>query len=401
MLARICRSAGLLSSLANPHHFVALACSQRYFGESYPVKTFTPKDIKEQLTLRQTLQDVVAIIQAKQESLGCGPRGTPTYCPVLCNGGSYSGFLATLIRMSYPDVVDIGYGAGNPLLLYDHKTTPYKYYEHITKVAEQMSPGCPNAVHESLAALKSDLELTAFTPLDLAAKAQEYGVCPNLPKKMKKGADLAEAIIHFTSSKFAEYNMWYYPPSPEAVFAKGCSVFQSQEQSVQERVKSFFQLMDKSSRKCHNFSSPEDGDDEDDLWNAVCCYIVPQIGKSSETMWFPEKYSLKKDINFCKKKYDIDVDLEYMDKEFGLGNLTGVTRLLLTNGLNDGWYAVSQTDPIPGSGIEIMNFKSGAHHSELMHNLVADTPEIALAHLEISKLVGRWLKEVQEGGETS
>jgi len=362
------------------------------------VKNYTKQDIATQLTLRQTLQDALTIVHAKQKLLGCGPRGTPTYCPVMAVGGSYSAFLAMLIRLEYPEVVDMAYAAGNPLTLYDHKVSPYTYYEYITKVAEQISPGCPKAVHEALVAIKADLE--SIPQEELLKKVQEYNVCPKLPKKIKTGKALAEAIIHFTSDKFGEYNMWYYPPSPNTVFAKGCSVFKNETQSVQERVKSFFSLMNFGSTKCHDFAEEEEGDD---LWSAVCCYIIPQIGKSNETMWFPAKYSLKDNIRECKDKFGIDLDLNYLDKEFHLEkNLERGTRILLTNGMNDGWYATSQTEPIPGSGIVVKNFVTGSHHSELAHKLgVPDTPEIAQAHVDIAELIGKWLQEAREEGSSS
>ena len=89
-----------------------------------------------------------------------------------------------------------------------------------------------------------------------------------------------------------------------------------------------------------------------------------------------------------------------MNREFDLTRKltqprnTKNARLLLTNGVNDGWYALSYSDAIPG--VVAKNFETGAHHSELRHFPIANTHEIELGHIEIAELIGQWLQEVRE-----
>lgn len=387
----------------------------RYFGASYPIKKPTKEQIAQQLTPRQALQDAITIIKAKQKELGCGPPGSSSkeapYCPVVAVGGSYSGLLATLIRMSYPDIVDIAYGAGACLRLFDHSTDPYQYYEYISKVADRASPGCSEAVHDTLVRVQEDLTSSNFSSSSaqqeyLNTKAAEYGICPNLPSKyVNDGDDLADAIIHFNSFHFGDTNMDYYPPGPQTVFAKSCAIFQATDKSIQEKVKNYFLLIDNvkannTQNYCHDLQPKVSGEgSSDDLWGALTCYTVPRIGKSNRTMWFPEKYDAKDAKRSCKKDYGIDMDKDYMNHEFDLTkNLQHVTRLLLTNGVNDGWYDLSYTDhdgtPL-GSGVVVKNFETGAHHSELRHFPIANTPEIELGHIEIAELMSQWLEEVR------
>ena len=68
---------------------VTLNPEHRYYGKSFPVKNPSDHDLRKQLTPRQAMEDFVQFIKGMQEKLGCGPKGSPTYCPVVTIGGSY------------------------------------------------------------------------------------------------------------------------------------------------------------------------------------------------------------------------------------------------------------------------------------------------------------------------
>lgn len=367
-----------------------------------PVENPTKKQISELVTPRQAIQDSITLIQAKQDELGCGPRGSPTYCPVLTIGGSYAGLLSTLARVAYPNVVDMAYGAGPCLFLFDHSASPYSYYEQITSVAQRMSPGCPRAVHETLADVKTRLA-PYHKKDDILSAAREYGVCANhknpLPSYIENGADLAQQIIIFNSDMFGDSGMDNYPPSPDTKFMQACTIFKDESKSTPEKIRAYFELMEEpkttdDEQRCHAFQESSDGID---FWDALCCQIVPMIGRSNDTMWFPKPFDVKAYQKDCQKDFGITHDVDAFVHEFGFDNLSHQTRLLLTNGVNDVWYPVSYLEP-PGDGVVVMNFVNGAHHSELTHQLQADTPDIELGHKEISDLVETWLQQVREEG---
>ncbi|CAB9527145.1 serine protease [Seminavis robusta] len=378
--------------LAKRFGAVTLNEEHRYFGVSFPVEQPTPKEIAEQLTPRQTLQDVVNLIQYKQRELGCGPRGSPTYCPVMTVGASYAGLLSVLARKTYPDVVDIGYGGSPCLFLFGHRVSPYHYYEQITLVAERISPGCPDAVRDFVEDTQERLQSIKTGSQDIMHEAKEYGICPHtLPKDMD-GPGLAEFLIGITVSYFGNTLMDYYPPGPEAQFYQGCKILQDQSQTFPERINAYIQAMTKKSQ-C--LSIDEYDEEQDDLWGAVCCYLNPQIGKSNATMWPPAEYHLQDDEEYCRENYGIDLDPHYLDKEFGLNDLSGVTRLILTNGANDGWFPLSYTEPLRDNpDIAVFTMENGVHHSELTHQLQVDTPDVERAHQQISDQIAVWLNEI-------
>jgi lysosomal Pro-X carboxypeptidase len=378
---------------------------------------YSKQDIAEQLTPRQALQDIVYFIQEQQTALGCGPRGSPEYCPVMTVGGSYAGLLSTLIRMEYPDVVDIGYAASPCLLLYSHQVTPYVYYEYVTQVAERISPGCPNAVQETLEELQSDL-VTITSRTELQTIAEDYGVCSkNLSNShnstIPTGSDLAHQLVAYTANQFISTNMDYYPPRPDQKFFQGCAIFQEPNKSAAERMRNYIAMITDDTDGCYEFATPSaQSDDAPDLWDALCCYLVPMIGKSNDTMWPADTYELENDIENCQTNFGITADPQYLEKEFGWnGDLmknndggsssSSVTRLILTNGYNDGWFPLSFTDPsylgnnAKHNGVVILNMVNGAHHSDLTHQLQADTPDVALVHAEIAQLLSEWLEEIR------
>lgn len=366
------------------------------------------QDIAEQLTPRQALQDIVFFIQQQQKQLGCGPRGSPTYCPVLTVGGSYAGLLSTLIRLSYPDVVDMAYAASPCLLLFSHQTSPYVYYEYVTEVAERISHGCPDAVQNALHEIQSDLDpITSRTQLQ--ALARDYGICSDLPDDIQTGSDLASELISYTAGQFISTNMDYYPPRPDQKFFQGCSIFQEPHKSAAERMLNYIAMIrstdDKNKEQDDDDSCYAVGPSEEDadLWDALCCYLVPMIGKSNATMWPADTYQLEKNIEDCHTNFGIQADPKYLEHEFGWknGDLTGVTRLVLTNGYNDGWFPLSYTEEPIGDdlddvgGVVILNMENGAHHSDLTHQLQADTPDVERVHSEIAQLISKWLDGIR------
>jgi Serine carboxypeptidase S28 len=61
-------------------------------------------------------------------------RTSSNYCPVITFGGSYPGFLSTMMRFRFPDIVDIGYAASAPLQLYSQVVDSNAYYDKACNV---------------------------------------------------------------------------------------------------------------------------------------------------------------------------------------------------------------------------------------------------------------------------
>lgn len=230
--------------LAKEFHAFVVAPEHRFYGQSQPVQNPSTKDLIKYLTPDQALADAVNMIQMLREELGCSPdRTSPNYCPVITFGGSYPGFLSTMMRFRFPDIVDIAYAASAPLELYEQLVDADAYYDKVTEVADKASPGCSNAVRSTLESVRDEL-LANYTVVTHAAKA--VGFCSkHFPKYMKDIPEfISETIMYLVPAIFADFNMGYYPPGPTTALARACTIFEQDplETTSMERLSQFFDL---------------------------------------------------------------------------------------------------------------------------------------------------------------
>lgn len=95
------------------------------------------------MNTQEALADAAELIRDAQKKRRCTEgRGTEFYCPVLVLGGSYPGFLAAMMRMRYPAVVDMAYASSAPLRFYSQEVSQYEYYAKVTESAERSVKGC-------------------------------------------------------------------------------------------------------------------------------------------------------------------------------------------------------------------------------------------------------------------
>ena len=80
--------------------------------------------------------------------------------------------------------------------------------------------------------------------------------------------------------------------------------------------------------------------------------------------------------------------------ELGSAGLT--SRIIFTNGINDGWSVGSIVKNISDSLVAI-NMPNGAHHSDLSHSPPSpdDTPDITAGRAQAAELLSTWLDEVR------
>ena len=73
----------------------------------------------------------------------------------------------------------------------------------------------------------------------------------------------------------------------------------------------------------------------------------------------------------------------------------GASRIIFTNGLNDGWSAGGFTEDL-SKDLPVFNMPNGAHHSDLSHSLPSsvDTPDVIETRAAIGDLIDGWLRSV-------
>jgi hypothetical protein len=97
----------------------------------------------------------------------------------------------------------------------------------------------------------------------------------------------------------------------------------------------------------------------------------------------------------CQSRFGVTPQPYGLVDEWGFNDLVagGASRILFTNGLNDGWSVLSVLESLSNSIVAI-NFPNGAHHSDLSHEgpSAEDTEDIKHGFSQITNLLSFWLE---------
>lgn len=331
---------------------------------------------------------------------------------------SYPGFLSALMRLHFSDVVDIGYASSAPMLLYSMDADQMGYYDKVTETADIASPGCADAVRQTLATVDS----TIRTSTDFLTVAHsKLNICPGtIPKYIDNNDLFAEEVLQIVADTFADMNMDNYPPTEETKLEMVCKkIFQDESIDEFGRLSKFWKHLEDNidlTLPCFDMSSQlPDGPDatfsssdwtgvgpgyDGMMWDFQCCTtLTPPVGFSHQSMFPYREWSLEWLTDHCMKRFDVTPNPYYLVDKLKFNDLVGqgATRILFTNGLKDIWSMGSYLEDLSDS-IVVVNMKNGAHHSELSYSkdMKVDTDDVKEGHKEITKILSKWLKEIKE-----
>ena len=421
--------------LARDFQAYVLQPEHRFYGKSQPLMNHThhgtltsgqydyeDEDPRLRLfTAEQALWDAMALLQHTQQELGCSPnRSSPHYCPVITVGGSYPGWLSAMARVVFPQFVDMAYSASAPMKFYAQQVNQYDYYNHVTKVAEKMIAGCSSAVRDVLLDVQKKI-------VNGVAKESDLGICPGTtPKYIDISTPdglrfLADEVMMVVEYSFANDNMANYPPDNTTRLYQACQTFAS-EKSPFEKLQNFLiPRVGNASENCWNMTNQlptgHDATITSGDWSGVgtggdgeswdfqtCTLLIEAIGLSSNASMFPPRdWSMDWLDDHCQKRFGVKPDPYQLVRRWKFDNLVAanVTRILFTNGLNDGW-SVGGIKTTLSESLIALNFPNGAHHSDLsgIGPTDQDTDDIKDGFHTIEAILGRWLQEVRHKSET-
>jgi hypothetical protein len=411
-----------------------LQTEHRFYGASQPVgDNPTTEQLLQLFTPEQAIADYIRIIQALQEQLGCSPlRASKQYCPIVTIGASYPGFLSAIMRMRYDDVVDIGWAASAPMILNAHEAhaNTNAYFNKVARVAEVAYPGCIDGTYRTLEELHTYV-LRGDSVLDVA---NDLGMCMDtLPEYLQAGSlqDFAIALTQLVVNVNADMNMAYYPPTSDKVFLpKACAIFAQDDGSTAvERYSNFLKMVvtfndyheaNPSSYQCFDVQTQlADGNNPTiasadwtgsgagqtgTRWEFQVCkdlVIKTGIGATDVNMFYPPRpWTMEWLTSHCQSRFGPDFmapEEGRMNDVWNFDDLSGVNKLLFTNGERDGWSVGSYMEIPPSAddatSIAVMNFPNGSHHSELSHEWPreGDTEDILKGRDQIIELLRTWL----------
>lgn len=420
----------VLEVLAKMFGALVLEPEHRFYGASLPFgdDSFTREHL-EVMNTQQALADAATFIRAQQAARGCTARGTAGYCPVLTVGGSYPGFLSAMMRLRYPAVVDMAYAASAPMKFYSQEVDQYAYYDVITASAERSLPGCAKAVK-----LSFEATLSFFQNATADETSKRFRLCPH-------GIDrdaVADDLFFLAEQTFANLNMANYPPDDSTDLHQACLRFsaaaQQGETSMIDAVRSLLingnglqagraalrsmrskpesndGCLDLGSQlpagsaataRCGDWSGCGVGRDGE-MWDyQTCTFEVEAIGFGTSKQMFPDRpWSAQWLTDHCARRFGVTPQPRALADLWGFdeAGLKAASRIIFTNGLNDGWSAGAILHDIVPESVVSINLPNGAHHSDLYHQypVKGETPDVIAAHSKILELVGTWLHGIQE-----
>jgi Serine carboxypeptidase S28 len=244
--------------------------------------------------------------------------------------------------------------------------------------------------------------------------ADKYGVCRgSVPDYIQTTELFAQELMLIVVTHFANGNMDYYPPGPEQDFVKGCYIFQDPNLETPEaKVGAYLGMSDEDSDCFDMMTELPPGPNgtisssdwsgvgagpEGFFWDFQSCQLIPECGFSEQSMFPPRRWSLDWVTEHCMNRFDWKPDPQALEREFGFDDLSKVSRLLLTNGIVDGWSIASVLDEGVSPGVEVVNMVNGAHHSDLSHTgpTDKDTPDVKEAFIRITAIIGEWIDDVK------
>jgi hypothetical protein len=401
--------------LAQTFGAITLGIEHRFYGSSHPLRHPNNQELRSLMTPQQAIEDVIQLIQWKRQKLGCSLHGTSkNYCPVITVGGSYPGFMSAALRIKYPDVIDIGYAASAPMLLYSHTAPKDAYFDKVTAVSDEAVPGCAAATRTALYELHDYLSNDKMEK-SVKEYAEELGIChKSVPMYIldseESVAVLLREINAVIAGHFAEANMDYYPPRNDTELAQACHIFIDPNDDFKGKISKFLNMRqdwwdlgcfdmhsELPSGKNATISSTDwsgMGDGETaTMWEVLTCQLLPQCSISNRSMFFPREWTYAFVQERCESRFGMTPDLNRLASDLRFDDLTNVTQLLFTNGMRDGWEVASVTQSSNDGGVVAINMANGAHHSDLMHGPSEDTMDVIEAHRQIEELIARWLKQ--------
>jgi hypothetical protein len=313
----------------------------------------------------------------------------------------------------------MAYAASAPVKFYAQQVPQEAYYDRITVAADRAFPGCARAVRSSL-----DEVVAAFYAsgsASIPADAERIGVCEGtVPDYCLEGSaqTFADEVVMMAGYTFANMNMAFYPPSPEASLGRACQTFLSGNLTAVEKVASFFvRELGGDNNLCFNMSAQLPSGPKATItsgdWSGVgtgpsgeswdfqtCTLLVETIGFGNASMFPPRTWSLEWLGQHCRGRFRGAVpDPLGLVNRWGIDDLAaaGATNILFTNGLVDGWSVSGVVSNLSDTLVAV-NFPNGAHHSDLSYYRGPDddaTEDIRRGRDQIQTILADWLANLE------
>ena len=394
---------------------------ERYYGESLPFGNQTyngdPQNLKY-LTTAQILADYANIVT----SLKANTPGLEN-CPVIAFGGSYGGTLTTLLRTTYPNIVDGGLAASAPVGYYDpehwseHGVDQYTWADIASRDYHEADSKCMPAIQ----AARTLIEKTdTATLLSLFNVCEANGLGPTLKSDLFSYALESMPQLDYPDAS---------PPWPvndtctKLIQAQtiGDQALLTAAATITKRALGVPFDFDETASNCMATLAegpggiPGDGPGGVSAWSFQSCTETLHCFSSSVSKGNIRDFHFDIETKAntpCKKLFGRGPDINFLANEFGgykiadNSDKTGVTNLIWSNGGMDPWHGggfypggqlPNSTTPLLHTneerGIHYIWIRRGAHHGDLRGPSPSDPSELTAARTQEEAIIAGWIQD--------
>mmetsp|Transcript_34639 Transcript_34639/g.95784 ORF Transcript_34639/g.95784 Transcript_34639/m.95784 type:complete len:645 (-) Transcript_34639:195-2129(-) len=361
----------------------------RFFGSSLPfgkVGSFKPLPTRVGLlSVEQMLRDFVLVITHIRDTY------CPSWeCPTVAFGGSMAGTLAAMLRMKFPEVIDMSLASSAPLLGYPSaKVDKFAWYQRVTNTWQEVSgdPGCADLVRQSWEPLWSTCGSYAYGNFSkmLIDKAQYHSYPPTPYHLWGSIKDRCERAKSKKSQGGSPYEValvlcpecsCHSPPAPAPLAA-----VQSQ---AEEAV----------------------GGQENPGWDYIACTeIVHPMAANGVTDFFPQwSWTPEDHDRQCLKDWGIEAQwsAKWLPEVFGFFHLPqirrGATKIIFSYGTFDAWAVFNISDADISSDLPVLVIKGGDHTADMLGSQADDSEEMLTIRGKEQRILTNWINDIQADG---
>lgn len=351
----------------------------------------------DQLSVEQALADFAVMLphvkrQYKAEKV-----------PVIVFGGSYGGMLAAYMRQRYPNLIHGALASSAPVLSISGVAPNNTFFPTVTKVAEEMVPGCAMAMRRSYAAVQDRFDENMFDEL-----TRRFHLCKTLT---------AAAYPHFLGwlrNAWATMAMVNYPyranflgnlPAwPVKVACKKAvetsdplegAYFSAALLYNATGDNQCFDIFDEYTY-CSDPTGCGVGDDAKAYDYQVCSYMTLSAGTNNVTDMFPplEWTAAMRDA-YCARVWKTSFRKNWLRLNYWADDQKVASRIIYSNGLIDPWHEGGVLKNVTDSVVAI-TIAHGAHHLDLRSANPADPPSVIAARLQEVAYIKQFLAEARD-----
>jgi dipeptidyl-peptidase-2 len=365
----------------------------RYYGKSLPLgeESFKLENIGY-LSVEQALGDFAVLVKEIRRSY--------KIAKVVSFGGSYGGMLTAYFRFKYPNLVDAALAASAPIYLIAGESSPFGFYEIVTKDLEMTNKECPLLVKKALSQV---LQLAEEGTAGLEHITKSFQLCRTLTK------DKVEHLLGWVRNSFAQLAMVDYPypasflaPLPAYPMKVSCSyLLDNREGDVMRGLAMAVGLfyngtggnltcydIEKEFIECADPTGCGVGPDAMAWDFQACTEMDMNISTNSVTDMFPPtKYD---STEYCKKTWGVQKRPEWFGTSMWGKDIKSTSYIIFSNGVLDPW-SYGGVLHSPSESIVAILIEGAAHHLDLRGTNPADPPAVTAAREQEKALIKQWI----------